>query len=100
MIDLIKRKGSVPSCSVFIDPSYSCLMPVEISRDGQLVYASEFKRLNTHEQNKQFVFTDFSLANLIAVGSYASLHPVIMTNNTDATFVDQFSSSIASLPKE
>lgn len=100
MLNSIFFKGASPFKTRFIDPKTSLLLPVESTVDGVVTRSVDFKVVNPVEDNAKFRFTDFNLANLIAVGAYGQLTPVVMTNNSDVTFVDQFTKSISSIPIE
>lgn len=98
MLNSIYFKGAKPKETRFIDPSSTLLMPVESETKGVVTSAVEFRKVNPSVDNLKFVYTDFNLGNLIAIGAYGQLTPITMTNNSDVTFVDQFTQSIASIP--
>lgn len=85
--------------SVPVDIGYPKVCPTESVTDGQIVRGSEFRYYNPSDEYGKLQSSDFSLANIIAVGAYDKLQPIIMTDNTNFSFVDKFSAMSVAQPK-
>lgn len=66
--------------SIPFETSYMRLKTVEIEENGVLVQRSRFVEYNPIDDDKQFKPSDFELGNILAVGAYQMLKPVMMHN--------------------
>lgn len=62
------------------ESSYMRLKTVDIEENGILVKRSRFVDYNPIDEDKQFKPSDFELGNILAVGAFQMLKPVMMSN--------------------
>lgn len=86
--NLKKLHFDVPKFS--ISPSYKKLQPVETTHDGTIVRSSEFVDFDFTQLNAQYTSSDFSIANIIAVGAQQMLNPMMPLGSSAFTMCDQF----------
>lgn len=70
------RRSTIENIPIL--PSYIRLDVIEVEKNGQLLKESVYREYNMDDQNKDFLYTDFSIHNLNALGANNLLHPVIM----------------------
>lgn len=75
--------------------SYSRLTPVETQKDGVLSRSCVYQEFDSAVELSKYRSSDFSLSNLIAIGSFGGLSYVSMSLNSDLDFVDQFAQSFS-----
>lgn len=75
---------------VNISPGYMALLPTDSVENGILVRKSEFKRQDVCESLNQLRSSDFSLSNLISIGSFEKLKTTYMASMSDMNLADKF----------
>jgi hypothetical protein len=66
----------IPTPAVFVRHDYNHLEKVQVENHGSLSYSVQMRNLDFSEKNKQFVYSDFDLGNIIATGAVNMLRPV------------------------
>lgn len=82
-----------------IKPSYQKLDSKLVEKDGVLSRKSMFKKFDNESLNS-FKMSDFSLSNILAVGSYDMLKPTYMVDTNNLNVVTQVENVINSLSNE
>lgn len=99
MLSQLFEMAYCPTETREIKPSYKKLNPTPSIVDGQLVRETEFVEFNPVKENVNFLYTDFSIGNLLAVGALGNMKPVSVHSITDFTFVDSFAKSVSDVSK-
>ena len=80
--------------SVLCPTFYMKLTPVEVEKDGQIVYTSELKKFDFAEDISKYSSKDFSIANLISIGAYDMLQLCSTLSVPATTVVDYVESNL------
>lgn len=88
----------VPNVEPF-HTTYEKLDSEMIEKNGVLTRVSKFKKFDNDMLN-QFQMSDFSLSNILAVGSYDMLKPIYMVDTNNLNVVGQVEQTLKSLSNE
>lgn len=94
----ILKRVFVPNVIPF-HTTYEKLDSEMVEKNGILSRVSKFKKFDNDMLN-QFTMSDFSLSNILAVGSYDMLKPTYMVDTNNLNVVNQVEQTIKTLNNE